>query len=124
MKYLCFIPLLAYCCWAVAKHRTMVPSITVRFELYATTFGDEASSSYYHSAMDVVVVESAVTPHDDAQSHAQSTIHQNVFDTMMTASSVRTGMIVVNKDTTILQLLQHCVERKVLNSVNSRKGRE
>jgi hypothetical protein len=69
--------------------------------------------------MDVVVVESAVTPQDDLQSHAQSRIHQNEFDTIMAASSVRTGMIVVNKDTTILQLLQYCVERKVLNSVNA-----
>ena len=102
-------------------------SLSLRLDISLTTNDLSATSKrpranveeIESSTMDVIVVESAVTPQDDAQFHAQSRIHQNVFDTMMAASSVRTGMIVINKDTTIIQLLQLCVECKVLNSVNA-----
>jgi hypothetical protein len=94
-------------------------SLILRWDIGLTTNDLSASSKrpranveeIESSAMDVLAVESTVTPQNDLQSHAQIRIHQNVFDTMMTASSVRTGTIVINKDTTILQLLQHCVER-------------
>ena len=91
-------------------------SLSLRLDIGLTTNNLSATSKRPRgnveetesSSMYIVVVEPAVTPHYDAQSHAQSRIHQNVF--------------VVNKDTTILQLLQHCVERKVLNSVNFHSG--
>jgi hypothetical protein len=97
-------------------------SLSLRLDIGLTTNDSSATSKRPHAIVEEIessAKDVVVTPQDDLQSHARSRIHQNVFDTMMTASSVRTGMIDVNKDTTILQLLQHCVERKVLNSVNA-----